>query len=71
MRAEAKQLVDRCYAAFAAMFDALCATEAHELAEAADQSPPLPTPAVRPRVRAPRIDIQATVAAPRQARARP
>jgi hypothetical protein len=71
MRAEAKQLVDRCYAAFAAMFDALCATEVHELAEAADQSPALPTPAVRPRVRAPHIDIQATVAAPRQARARP
>jgi hypothetical protein len=62
MRAEARELVDRCYAAFGAMFDALGATQAHTLAEAAAESPPLSSPAVRPRARAPRIDIQAVVA---------
>jgi hypothetical protein len=75
MRAEAKALVDRCFAAFGAMFDSLCATEsqAQDIADATDVvTPAIPAP-LRPRARArvPRISVPpVSVTVPRQARAR-
>src|SRR5688572_16879750 len=67
LRAEAKQLVDRCYAAFGVMFDALCATDARNLASIPAALRPV-APAAR--VRTPDIAAPVVVASPRHARAR-
>jgi hypothetical protein len=70
VRTEAKQLVDRCYAAFNMMFDALCAGDARQLPVAAAEgsSPPLPLPA---RSRTPQLGVPvATLAPSRQLRTR-
>jgi len=71
LRAEARQLVDRCYAAFVAMFDALCANAAaqhviHFPAKVPANRPPV----ARPRAQAAHIDAAVPVIAARQARAR-
>jgi hypothetical protein len=67
VRAEAKQLVDRCYAAFGTMFDAMCEAEAHRAAAM--------TPASRPTVpggrsRTPQLGVPIPLATQRQLRAR-
>jgi hypothetical protein len=68
LRAEAKQLVDRCYAAFGTMFDALCATNARQI-------PAIPVsyrPATAaPSNRTPELGVPVAVAAQRQLRVRP
>ena len=63
-RAEAKQLVDRCYAAFNAMFEALCTVDAQRIAATAPA-----VPRTRARSRTPQV-LVVPQTAPRQARAR-
>jgi hypothetical protein len=75
MRADAKALVDRCYAAFGTMFDALCATESasQDVADGTDVVTPAIPASLRPRARGrvPRITVPpVAVTVPRQARAR-
>jgi hypothetical protein len=82
LRAEAKQLVDRCYAAFGNMFDAICANE-NRWAPSFAAGIAIPgtmqvATAPRPRVRTPKlgVPVEATAAAaaavtpPRPVRAR-
>jgi hypothetical protein len=68
VRNEAKQLVDRCYAAFTTMFDALCAPDAHQMPalSAAYRSVP---PALR--ARTPELEVPPeALTPPRPVRAR-
>jgi hypothetical protein len=68
LRAEAKQLVDRCYAAFTTMFDALCAPNAYHLATIPAALRPT-TPAAS-HSRTPALSIPASVGSTRHVRVR-
>jgi len=67
LRAEAKQLVDRCYAAFTTMFDALCAPNARLMAAIPAALRPAPAPS---RGRTPELSIPAAVGSTRHVRVR-
>jgi len=67
LRAEAKQLVDRCYAAFSTMFDALCATNGRHLAAIPAALRPAPAAS---RTRTPELSIPASVGSTRHVRVR-
>jgi hypothetical protein len=70
LRAEAKQVVDRCYSAFGTMFDALCTNDSRQvetLAAMAAAHRPAP---VKARSKTPQMGIPAMLAGPRQLRAR-
>jgi hypothetical protein len=76
VRTEAKQLVDRCYAAFGSMFDAICATDSRQAAAlaalAAGQRPVgVPAPS-HPRSRTPQLGVPVASPSPdrQQVRAR-
>jgi len=69
VRAEAKQLVDRCYAAFTDMFDAICAVNVPRVPDLDVVARSVPAPA---RHRTPRIGVPvAALVANRTARVRP
>jgi hypothetical protein len=59
VRAEAKQVVDRCYAAFSAMFDAFCTSEARPANSVAPEVAGRPPIAVRRSTRPPQISVGA------------
>jgi hypothetical protein len=69
VRAEAKQLVDRCYAAFGTMFDALCDADARRLSTA--EAPRQRAASQTGRVRTPELAVPvATFVTPRSLPAR-
>jgi hypothetical protein len=70
LRVEAKQLVDRCYAAFGTMFDAICSNEVRWAPSfaAGFTSPPAATD--RPRTRTPKLEVPLVAPPVRQVRAR-
>jgi hypothetical protein len=68
LRSEGKRLVDRCYTAFGAMFDALCTNDAQRFRAPSFVAAPL-QPA-RPRVRTPKVGLPFASPSPRQIRAR-
>ena len=70
VRAEAKRLVDRCYAAFGTMFDALCAADARQVPVIAAGVVTAPAVQVRPSPRLPKVDIPFVTVPARQIRVR-